>query len=272
MPYKHIAAHLNKTELACRLHFHQLSHGSTRRKRTASLSSGSSGSCGSSDPSSNQAGASSSSPVFRGDTRSLSPPVVGGTYPPKPVNNDMQLSRIMSVERSPQLPAILPKPEGPPYPQQHVNEALARYSMATPEPQFETLRPVHTHHIGSPAVYPPAATPLRLDTSRLSLPSASVHTPAHVDLSRLRAIYEAHKSAFWAVIADEYGMNASPVALEQSWRSGACCQYSDSQGGRNPITPVASPDKDRRAAYRLSAQDKTRISSILDDDPDSRLH
>lgn len=272
MPYKHIAAHLNKTELACRLHYHQLSHGSTRRKRTASFSSGSSGSSGSSDPSSNQAGASSSSPVFRGDTRSLSPSVVGGTYLPKPVNNDMQLSRIMSVERSPRLPAILPKPEGLPYPQQHVNEALARYSMATPEPQYETLPPVYSHRIGSPAAYQPAATPLRLDTSRLSPPSASVHTPAHVDLSRLRAVYEAHKSAFWAVIANEYGMNASPVALEQSWRSGACCQYSDSQGSSNPITPVASPDKDRRAAYRLSAQDKTRISSILDDDSDSRFH
>lgn len=42
MPYKHIAAHLKKTELACRLHYHQLSHGSHRRKRTASLSSSSS--------------------------------------------------------------------------------------------------------------------------------------------------------------------------------------------------------------------------------------
>ncbi|KAF1955129.1 hypothetical protein CC80DRAFT_113053 [Byssothecium circinans] len=39
MPYKHIAAHLKKTELACRLHFHQLSHGSHRRKRTLSVSS-----------------------------------------------------------------------------------------------------------------------------------------------------------------------------------------------------------------------------------------
>ncbi len=39
MPYKHIAAHLQKTELACRLHFHQLSHGSHRRKRASSVSS-----------------------------------------------------------------------------------------------------------------------------------------------------------------------------------------------------------------------------------------
>src|ERR1700761_1435167 len=33
MPYKHIAAHLKKTELACRLHYHQLSHGNHRRRR-----------------------------------------------------------------------------------------------------------------------------------------------------------------------------------------------------------------------------------------------
>ncbi|KAF1837117.1 hypothetical protein BDW02DRAFT_181074 [Decorospora gaudefroyi] len=39
MPYKHIAAHLKKTELACRLHYHQLSHGSHRRKRNSSISS-----------------------------------------------------------------------------------------------------------------------------------------------------------------------------------------------------------------------------------------
>lgn len=38
MPYKHIAAQLKKTELACRLHYHQLSFGSKAR-RQASVSS-----------------------------------------------------------------------------------------------------------------------------------------------------------------------------------------------------------------------------------------
>lgn len=50
MPYKHIAAHLKKTELACRLHFHQLSHGSHRRKRTSSVSSSTSCSSNSTSP------------------------------------------------------------------------------------------------------------------------------------------------------------------------------------------------------------------------------
>lgn len=39
MPYKVIASQLEKTELACRLHYHQLSHGGNRRKRTSSMSS-----------------------------------------------------------------------------------------------------------------------------------------------------------------------------------------------------------------------------------------
>jgi len=40
--YKKIATHLDKTELACRLHYHQLSHGGNRRKRNNSVSSTSS--------------------------------------------------------------------------------------------------------------------------------------------------------------------------------------------------------------------------------------
>jgi hypothetical protein len=42
MPYKHIATHLKKTELACRLHYHQLCRSSNRRKRATSVSSSSS--------------------------------------------------------------------------------------------------------------------------------------------------------------------------------------------------------------------------------------
>lgn len=35
MPYKHIATQLKKTELACRLHYHQLSFGSKNRRQTS---------------------------------------------------------------------------------------------------------------------------------------------------------------------------------------------------------------------------------------------
>ncbi|KAL8920465.1 MAG: hypothetical protein Q9208_006214 [Pyrenodesmia sp. 3 TL-2023] len=39
MPYKHIATTLKKTELACRLHYHQLSFGNKRRRRNSSVAS-----------------------------------------------------------------------------------------------------------------------------------------------------------------------------------------------------------------------------------------
>ncbi|KAI4150143.1 MAG: hypothetical protein L6R39_002338 [Caloplaca ligustica] len=38
-PYKHIATTLKKTELACRLHYHQLSFGTKRRRRNSSVTS-----------------------------------------------------------------------------------------------------------------------------------------------------------------------------------------------------------------------------------------
>ncbi|KAL9006948.1 MAG: hypothetical protein Q9188_000324 [Gyalolechia gomerana] len=39
MPYKHIATTLKKTELACRLHYHQLSFCNKKRRRTSSVTS-----------------------------------------------------------------------------------------------------------------------------------------------------------------------------------------------------------------------------------------
>lgn len=50
MPYKHIAVHLKKTELACRLHYHQLSFGNKHRRRAASVSSTASSKWPSSSP------------------------------------------------------------------------------------------------------------------------------------------------------------------------------------------------------------------------------
>lgn len=256
MPYKHIAAHLNKTELACRLHYHQLSHGSTRRKRTTSCSSGSS------DPAPGQQGL-AVSPIPKNKSRSISPAHMAGNYIAAAPTSDVQLPSIMTTDRSPRLPAILPKPE--PVAFSHPSESPRRYPIVMSEQPHEHLPSVSFQH-GSPSYYSPAP-PLRLDCRGLSPPSASVHGPAHVDLSRLHAIYESHRNTFWATIADDYGTNTSPVTLEQAWRTGVCCP----QHGGNPITPIASPDKDRKPLYRSSGQDKTRISSILGVDMEPKL-
>ncbi|KAG5980766.1 hypothetical protein E4U55_003691 [Claviceps digitariae] len=269
MPYKHIATQLNKTELACRLHYHQLQRGSTRRRRDGSPSSTTSDVTPRGRARVSCSPVYQGSPVYRGDTRSLSPSLMmGSPYLPRSVTSDVQLlPRIVSVEGSPRLPALLPRSEGPAYPQHNVSEGSPRYSTRTPDFQHRSLPSVLSHRFGSPAAASePAMSPLRLDTSsRPWSPPASVHTAAHVELPRLGAIYEKHKNAFWAVVADEYGMNASPVALEQAWRSGACCQYNNNSGSSSssskPMTPMASPDKDRS---RLPTQDVTRISSIID--------
>ena len=249
MPYKHIAAHLNKTELACRLHFHQLSHGNARRKRRMSCSSGSS------DPSPHQ-GALSESPVLRGKSRSLSPPMNAADLSSRPFSSDRPASRSMPAVPSPGQPAILPKPET-----WYAEESTPGYILDHGPPplgnrngRFAQLPPVTLSESRSMNV--PPVTPLRLELGRLSPPSASLHTPAHVDLARLRRIYESHRDAFWYAIAEEYG-GSSPVLLERAWKVGACCQHSES----NPMTPMASPGKERK-----SPQDKTSISSILGED------
>jgi len=114
MPYKHIAAHLKKTELACRLHYHQLSHGSSRRKRAASLSSS-----GSSSAPNNHSPvmrpSSMPSPIHEHGSRSASPTDHSTYHCVSPGGASIQLPSISSTtaagsNTSPRLPVILPKP------------------------------------------------------------------------------------------------------------------------------------------------------------------
>ncbi len=280
MPYKHIAAHLKKTELACRLHYHQLSHGSNRRKRTTSVSSGSS-----------TAGhspvlpASVPSPIHEG-SRSPSPPGSAGSYGigvghgPSAV----QLPSIMTgaASASPRLPTILPKPVSMTlalvtasptatrgYPTPLLSESMPHSAPLLPAANFV---PTPTT-----ATAPHSATTpnLRLDCTGLPPPppSAGPHHP--VDMTRLQAVYAAHRSQFWAAVASEYGSGANPVVLEQAWRSTGYYGGGDSvsAGGHQaatPLTPGTSPD-DRDVFYTVKlGHDKTRISAILGIDANPR--
>ena len=104
MPYKHIAAHLNKTELACRLHYHQLSHGSHRRKRTHSVSSAAS---------SVSAGSTAQTPDLRhyrsGSEFEDSPPSEFQNSPPSHVHPRSRSSTMSSTSSRPHK-VLLPKP------------------------------------------------------------------------------------------------------------------------------------------------------------------
>lgn len=246
MPYKHIAAHLRKTELACRLHYHQLSHGSGRRKRTASCSSG---------------GSSEHSPVLsmtplersREQARSLSPPGTSSGYVNVPGN--MQLPSIMNTNTPHRLPAILPKPMA-------MTMAPNGHQMMH-APEMPGLQASAMQR--QPSL--PAGPPLRLDCNASPAMSAAPnHTANHVDLARLHSVYAAHRNTFWSVVAKDYGHNVSPATLEQAWKTGMCCSQSRAA---SPITPGASPDSDEKNAYSR-IQDKTRISSILSMDVETR--
>lgn len=279
MPYKYIAAHLKKTELACRLHYHQLSHGSNRRKRAASCSS-----AGTNDYSPAVAAARAPSPSRESVSRSASPPGSSVSYSPPPSAavaasqpGCIQLPSIVTSEEVPRLPAILPKPSmGLPPPSVSVSVPQTYASPAPPFHRASTLPPAHGpshHHRTTP--------PLRLDCSGLPPPPPAMpaHNAAHVDLARLHSIYATHRTSFWTAVAGEYGPSASPTALEQAWKTGLCCSQT---AAVTPITPISSPGNCEReqssasssasssSSHNAKGQDKTRISSILGIDADPR--
>jgi hypothetical protein len=262
MPYKHIAAHLKKTELACRLHYHQLSHGSNRRKRTTSVSSGSSASHSPILP------ASIPSPIHEAASgRSNTPPSSAGSY--GSASPPVQLPSIMgsTSNTSPRLPTILPKPAAMTLPQPSASPR--GYPTPIPEPPHSaalpsaTFPPHSAHSVSGHSSNPP----LRLDCSALPPPTSS-HHHAHIDMTRLQAVYNGHRATFWAAVAADYGNGANPAVLEQAWKSGICCGQQ-----HTPITPIASPDnadRDFNGKCQGQGQDKTRIAAILGIDANPR--
>lgn len=245
MPYKHIAAHLKKTELACRLHYHQLSHGSNRRKRTTSVSSASSSGHSPILP------AIVPSPINECSSRDSTPPQSAGGYGPASPGPVHLPSIMANTNTSPRLPAILPKPAA-----MNLTNASMSSSLGYPTPTIaDAARCLGPSVFPQPSPITQGAAPLRLDCT---LPPPS----AHVDLPRLQSIYSAHRSSFWHTIANDYGMGASPIVLEQAWKANIL-----TAGSQTPITPMASPN-DRDLIYEK--QDKTRISAILGIDANPR--
>ncbi|KAK4195365.1 hypothetical protein QBC40DRAFT_22109 [Triangularia verruculosa] len=307
MPYKHIAAHLKKTELACRLHYHQLSHGSNRRKRTTSLSSGSSNS-GHSPP----LHGSIPSPIREHDdspSRSASPPGSAGSYgsiSPTGIQLPSIMTATASASSSPRLPTILPKPSSMKLALASIGGPVSTGTSSPTAPRgYPTpLHDVHPHSapLTAPLGYRGSMTPtnaakpypsytsnsgpvphgpgrLRLDCSALPPPpssaglSATPYSASHpVDMGKLNAIYNAHRASFWASIAAEYGPGANPVVLEQAWRGNSPITSTSSLSlgiaAHTPITPVGSPDD--HFYNGQSKPDKTRISAILGIDANPR--
>ena len=185
MPYKHIAAHLKKTELACRLHYHQLSHGSHRRRRTSSVSSS----------------ASSASSTRQSPTQYH----LTGPYDPEGIHGTAH--------------------------DYFATPSLAPYSQLNTSPQGARMQ--HKMLLPKPRPLTPEQSPHRLDGLRINTGMAG-GPGRSVDSDRLRQIYDSHRSNFWSTIAAEYGTDASPSQLEETWRQG--------RNGARPPTPGEGPD------------------------------
>lgn len=271
MPYKHIAAHLRKTELACRLHYHQLSQGSNRRRRNTSVSSTSSFS---SDGHSPIMRANIPSPVHEhAPSRSMSISGPIGSYGYTASGAGVQLPSItdasMASNTTPRLPAILPKPANM---TMSPNSAWINDLQTRAQPSAPLLEPVAV----SSAAYAQAITsfetphstampPLRLDCSAPP-PSSSAVGAQPVDMARLQAVYGAHRGNFWSAIAADYGNGLHPTVLEQAWRT---AQHNSASPVSYNYGTGSSVERDLKGGGGRY-QDKTRISAILGIDANPR--
>jgi hypothetical protein len=180
MPYKHIASHLKKTELACRLHYHQLSHGSNRRKRTNSVTS--------------SGGSALHSPVMQ-------------TSMPSPISECVNLHTTSpSYTYSATSPVQIQLPSASSLLPRSIEQSPARNIIhpvaILPKPTFPRRALSDTN------------APLRLDCGMATNPM----NIGSVDKERLGRIYEAHRTSFWGAIAAEYGPGVSPLLLEEAWK------------------------------------------------------
>ncbi|KAL7947022.1 hypothetical protein V8C42DRAFT_299615 [Trichoderma barbatum] len=227
VPYKQIAVHLNKTELACRLHYHQITTG--RRKESISESS---------PEMTAQRPSSVAPPVLppasQLPTEHVSMHRRAESYSSTSSGGSVQLPSIVDNWAFPTLPIILPKPAAMPDLSSH---SVPRYreDLVYLEPHAQANQH-HDMHGG------------------FSLPSTATQPPARVDVSRLHAIYNTHRATFWDAVARDYGLNASPDMLETAWKLN---QRSQSV---MPPTPATSPKAELR---RDSNVDRTSIAAIL---------
>lgn len=260
MPYKQIAHQLKKTELACRLHLHQLVRNSARGRRNR----GSVSSMSDLSPEMDAAGPSASAlrkrrtPHRRTESESSMSTTSSREY---------YLPRITeSSGDSARQHIILPRPAAMPDDSAAYTTGRAAWRPHSVAEEFAPLHDHHDHHYHHYHHRTPSLPPQR-EMMPLPLPSTAADLPANVDLPRLHAIYDAHRGAFWNHIASEYGYSSSPEMLEEAWRTGVHSgmqQYPYPSFNR-PITPASSPEVERRH----HSVDRTRISSIISGDDDA---
>ncbi|PGH09266.1 hypothetical protein GX51_00708 [Blastomyces parvus] len=213
MPYKHIAAHLRKTELACRLHYHQMSYGN-RRRRTESVSS-----------------INSFSPLSTTQECPLEYNQSDHTYtalsPPSP--QSIIHSRASSVVNSPQQ--------------------LRSHVPILPKPNTSTLPSAQS----SPAAYVNCSLRLDTSLFQSQdHQSSSFDHPERIDIIRLRGLYDTYRDSFWSAIASDYSKNSHfpPAKLEEVFFHAIFNSYG--RRGASPPTPGPSPQDATRELQKAT--------------------
>ena len=227
MPYKHIAAHLQKTELACRLHYHQMTFGNNRRRRTSSASSVRS--------SASLVPNSDSCNTFGGRGVRMPP----GSSPPS----------------TPRLAEISPRAntsEAQLFRNDDCDDSISTHSSEN----GPTGRLPPPTDIGKN---------LRLDTAFAMPSDVRRRKKQSIDFARLHSIYAANRHAFWTSIAAQYSTEQyiSPSQLEQAFFSE---HKADSFSGSSLLptpnaTPKVSPDPSYSAPV-LTAIEEYGFSAI----------
>lgn len=237
MPYKHIAAQLKKTELACRLHYHQLSYGGKRRRSRGTSVSSASG-----------------TPIERSNSI-------------PPFDQSLQNTPIQR-----QLPAFSP-PRSPESVEVQPMEGIRRATpnnfshvpiLPKPIPASYHAHNPHRNTFASPSssVSPNSAIEqtksLRLITENINSFDLAKHGPTDgIDMARLDRIYDAHRIHFWSMIAHNYGCNLNPTVLEDAWRKahGARCEHL-------PPTPERSPQTSYQSHHRANSSVSTKSDRV----------
>ncbi|KAI5844880.1 hypothetical protein BZA05DRAFT_153187 [Tricharina praecox] len=180
--YKKIASHLDKTELACRLHYHQLSHGGNRRKRNSSVSSTSSNTPAGSPATSPSAASPLSTTKI---TTTTTKPFIASSFSPVNAAGAIQKSGtpcnpLSKIKGKP----LLPKPA----------DAATSGAGAISTPRRQNAK---------------GGKPLRVHCN-----------PDSIDKEKLKRLVKQNEPKFWELIAAQYGEPIDGEYLRTIWTKG----------------------------------------------------
>lgn len=230
MPYKHIAAHLRKTELACRLHYHQMSYGSRRRRAESTTSTVSV-----------ESGRPTAEESPRSYQPSATPPIV--CSPP----------RLDSAAGSPVPQSLSP-----------YSYQSRSHIPILPKPIMSIPRPTHI-----PSSRPEWSKTLHVN-SQLTPPPSERSYPLHgheqrVDMAKLRGLYDTHRDSFWSFIASEYARDTENIPrhkLEEAFIDSMHAPFHRRFPATPELTPSDSPTTSPKEARSDSGSPAPRDSGF----------